>query len=90
MKDWAAIETQQVNVRVVAATHCDLKQMVAEKQFRSDLYFRLNIFPVSVPPLRERREDIPSSSNFSPRIASPYQSKSQDHSRRHDESSHGV
>jgi transcriptional regulator with GAF, ATPase, and Fis domain len=51
--------TQQVNVRLVAATHRDLKQMVAEKQFRSDLYFRLNIFPVSVPPLRERREDIP-------------------------------
>lgn len=52
-------QTQQVNVRLVAATHRDLKQMVAEKQFRSDLYFRLNIFPVSVPPLRERREDIP-------------------------------
>ena len=52
-------QTQRVNVRLVAATHRDLKQMVAEKQFRSDLYFRLNIFPVSVPPLRERREDIP-------------------------------
>jgi formate hydrogenlyase transcriptional activator len=51
---------QQVNVRVVAATHCDLKQMVQEKRFRSDLYFRLNVFPIAVPPLRERREDIPS------------------------------
>ena len=51
---------QQVNVRVVAATHCDLKQMVQEKHFRSDLYFRLNVFPIAVPPLRERREDIPS------------------------------
>ena len=52
-------QTQHVNVRIVAATHRDLKRMVVEKQFRSDLYFRLNVFPVSVPPLRERREDIP-------------------------------
>ncbi len=51
--------TQRVNVRLVAATNRDLKQMVAQKQFRSDLYFRLNIFPVAVPPLRQRREDIP-------------------------------
>ena len=52
-------QTQQVNVRIVAATHRDLKQMVAHGLFRSDLFFRLNIFPVSLPPLRERREDIP-------------------------------
>jgi len=51
-------QTQQVNVRIVAATHRDLKQMVAQDLFRSDLFFRLNIFPVSLPPLRERREDI--------------------------------
>jgi formate hydrogenlyase transcriptional activator len=51
--------TQRVNVRLVAATNQDLKQMVAQKQFRSDLYFRLNVFPVAVPPLRQRREDIP-------------------------------
>jgi DNA-binding NtrC family response regulator len=48
-----------VNVRIVAATHRDLKQMAAQELFRSDLFFRLNIFPVSLPPLRERREDIP-------------------------------
>ena len=52
-------QTQQLNVRLVAATHRDLRKMVSEGQFRSDLYFRLNIFPVSAPPLRERREDIP-------------------------------
>ena len=50
--------THQINVRLVAATHRDLAQMVAENEFRSDLYYRLNVFPVLVPPLRERREDI--------------------------------
>jgi formate hydrogenlyase transcriptional activator len=51
--------TQKVDVRIVAATHRDLEGMILEKQFRSDLYYRLNVFPVNVPPLRERPEDIP-------------------------------
>jgi DNA-binding NtrC family response regulator len=49
----------QADVRVIAATNRNLKQMVAQKQFRNDLYFRINIFPVQIPPLREHREDIP-------------------------------
>jgi formate hydrogenlyase transcriptional activator len=51
--------TRKVNVRVVAATHRSLEEMIQEKQFRSDLYYRLNVFPIYIPPLRERPEDIP-------------------------------
>ena len=51
--------TLRVDVRVVAATNANLEQMVSEKRFRSDLYYRLNVFPIAVPSLRERAEDIP-------------------------------
>jgi formate hydrogenlyase transcriptional activator len=51
--------TQKVDVRVIAATHRNLKQMVEDRQFRPDLFYRLHVFPVFVPPLRNRREDIP-------------------------------
>jgi len=51
--------THRINVRLVAATHSDLAEMVKRNEFRSDLYYRLNVFPVVLPPLRERRPDIP-------------------------------
>jgi formate hydrogenlyase transcriptional activator len=51
--------THRINVRLVAATHRNLEEMVEQKEFRSDLYYRLNVFPIVLPPLCERREDIP-------------------------------
>ena len=53
------VETQKIDIRIIAATNKDLQKEVKEKRFREDLFFRINVFPIVVPPLRERVEDIP-------------------------------
>lgn len=54
-----SVHTRKANVRLIAATNRHLEEMIASREFRSDLYYRLNVFPIRIPPLRERREDIP-------------------------------
>jgi formate hydrogenlyase transcriptional activator len=54
-----SVHTRRVNIRLVAATNRDLEKMIADREFRSDLYYRLHVFPIRIPPLRERKEDIP-------------------------------
>jgi formate hydrogenlyase transcriptional activator len=59
-----SVKTTQVDVRMIAATHHDLPAMIRDGKFREDLFYRLNVFPIEIPPLRERRDDIPLLVNY--------------------------
>jgi transcriptional regulator with GAF, ATPase, and Fis domain len=71
--------THRINVRLIAATHRDLACMIARSEFRSDLYYRLNVFPVVLPPLRNRKSDIPELVSYFVRILSQRMGKSIHH-----------
>jgi DNA-binding NtrC family response regulator len=73
LKPLGARRARPVNIRLVAATNCDLAELVIERKFRQDLFFRINVIHIHIPPLRERREDIPLLANhFLTTLASQY------------------
>ena len=67
--------TISVDIRLIAATNRDLAQMIAERKFRRDLYYRLNVFPISLPPLRDRSEDIPLLASYFVQKYAPHMNK---------------